>query len=1217
MRFVKYKIAIPNFFLVVLLMLIGCAEEKQPTSSNNFAPKVVEAKAYMVPDDSIKPPEMIPVKEINIIPARNRKEVLLESDPVLTRTVPRVQLQVVSIATPGQGIYKLPQVVPVKEHPVISSLPDIVKVSAPQVSYIGATSYSTFNAANGLSSWGRNTFQDSKGNLWLGGAHQGVDKYDGKSITRYTTAQGLIDNDINAIYEDSHGNMWFCSWFGLSKYDGKYFTNFGIEDGLPDRGLFDIIEDQKGNLWIASRSGLSKYDGKSFTNFTAEQGLGNNIDRLLEDDKGNIWMTAQGTHKASGTEGKQIIKFDGTNFIKYATTEWEQVGLTEWFDVRTNLLASTFDGSSYLKYSAIRDSELNFPGLVYTKDGSNIWLTYPSSTDSQSMQLYSYDDNQLVHMGAAPFSSDLTEDNNGKLWVVHNYGVSKINLTPFSHIQVEQGLSDNYVRSVFLSKNGGLWVGSTSGLDRINEDSITQFMPGDRERLYVTSICEDQNGYLWLALWTYGAYKFDGEFLVQYPEIGNAGIWCVMEDSKGHMWFGTEEGAVKYDGTYSYYYSLAQGLSGSKIMTIVEDKNNNIWFGSIDNGLTKYDGKEFTHFAMGSGLKDLNVRSLLEDRKGHIWVGTGSGGAFKYNGRTFTQYTVEQGLSSNTINGILEDAEGQIWFGTHNGLSRLQLAAVESGNTAKTITSSMDATLFKNYLYSDGFQGIGNWYNSLVQDNNGIIWAGSMERLTAFDPGKDRTDTIPPHIELNAVLLFNQEINWLELEKQKDTALLLKNGRTLKSFNFSTVSEWNYTPEELELAHNNNALTFKFTGISTNKPELVKYQYMLEGLDNNWGTFKTTPVATYTNLSHGKYTFKAKAMNSEGYTSKKLSYSFTIHPPWWLSWWAYIIYGIFFIAGLRIVHLYQKKRVLRLERIKSQKKELEQAKEVEKAYTSLKATQTQLIQSEKMASLGELTAGIAHEIQNPLNFVNNFSEVNNELIAEMNEELDNGDLVEAKAIADDIKQNLEKINHHGKRADGIVKGMLQHSRSSSGKKEPTDINALADEYLRLAYHGLRAKDKSFSATMETEFDDKIGKINVVPQDIGRVILNLITNAFYAVNEKSTSANLSKEASAKLEASGNARTGDKNYEPTVSVSTKKKGNQVLVSVKDNGNGIPDSVRKKIFQPFFTTKPTGQGTGLGLSMSYDIVTKGHNGKLKVESEQGKGTTFTITLPLAQKT
>ena len=285
------------------------------------------------------------------------------------------------------------------------------------------------------------------------------------------------------------------------------------------------------------------------------------------------------------------------------------------------------------------------------------------------------------------------------------------------------------------------------------------------------------------------------------------------------------------------------------------------------------------------------------------------------------------------------------------------------------------------------------------------------------------------------------------------------------------------------------------------------------------------------------------------------------------------------------------------ELLQQQKEEIEvQKKNVEGTLAELKSTQSQLIQSEKMASLGELTAGIAHEIQNPLNFINNFSEVNKELLVELKEEIKKGNIEEVNALADDVITNEEKINHHGKRADAIVKGMLQHSSSGSGKKEPTDINKLADEYLRLAYHGLRAKDKSFNATMKTDFDETIGNMNIIPQDIGRVILNLITNAFYVVNEKALSAVATPTAA--------------KYEPTVSVSTKKANDKVLISVKDNGNGIPQKILDKIFQPFFTTKPTGQGTGLGLSLSYDIV-KAHGGELKVETKEREGSEFIIVL------
>jgi two-component system NtrC family sensor kinase len=317
----------------------------------------------------------------------------------------------------------------------------------------------------------------------------------------------------------------------------------------------------------------------------------------------------------------------------------------------------------------------------------------------------------------------------------------------------------------------------------------------------------------------------------------------------------------------------------------------------------------------------------------------------------------------------------------------------------------------------------------------------------------------------------------------------------------------------------------------------------------------------------------------------------------------YIFIGLLAVLGAIALVLYrnnrQKQRANAL--LQRQRDEIhEQRTKAENALTELRATQTQLVQKEKMASLGELTAGIAHEIQNPLNFVNNFSEVSAELVGELKDELDRGDTDEAKAIADDLTQNLQKITHHGSRASAIVRGMLEHSRSSTGEKRPTNLNALADEYLKIAYHGLRAKDKDgstvrFNAELKTDFSTDLGLIEVAPQEIGRVLLNLYNNAFYAVQEKQ---NLTLT----------------DYKPTVTVSTARLNGHTEIRVSDNGTGIPESVKAKIFQPFFTTKPTGEGTGLGLSLSYDIITKGHGGSLTVESQESQGTAFVITLPIA---
>jgi two-component system NtrC family sensor kinase len=293
------------------------------------------------------------------------------------------------------------------------------------------------------------------------------------------------------------------------------------------------------------------------------------------------------------------------------------------------------------------------------------------------------------------------------------------------------------------------------------------------------------------------------------------------------------------------------------------------------------------------------------------------------------------------------------------------------------------------------------------------------------------------------------------------------------------------------------------------------------------------------------------------------------------------------IVGLILWFTYKRQR-------KSNVLLLQQKQQVENTLQELRLTQQQLIQSEKMASLGELTAGIAHEIQNPLNFVNNFSEVSVELVDEMEEELDKGDISEAKSIGADLKENLKKIRHHGKRADFIVKGMLLHSRNSSGEKELTNINTMADEFLKLSYQGLRAKDKNFNAALVTNFDENLPMVNIAHQDIGRVLLNMFNNAFYAVNQKQ-------------------KTAGTGYKPEVMISISLEKNDLAIKVKDNGNGIPDAIKDKIMQPFFTTKPTGEGTGLGLSLSYDIVVKGHGGNIVVNTKEGEFTEFIVTLPI----
>jgi signal transduction histidine kinase len=410
-------------------------------------------------------------------------------------------------------------------------------------------------------------------------------------------------------------------------------------------------------------------------------------------------------------------------------------------------------------------------------------------------------------------------------------------------------------------------------------------------------------------------------------------------------------------------------------------------------------------------------------------------------------------------------------------------------------------------------------------------------------------------------------------------------------------------PVNLQLPYDQNYLSFTFNGTHLNNPDKAIYRYILEGIDKNWSSISSnTTSENYRDLPPGNYTFKVSSAGLDGVWSDPAEFQFQINPPFWQTWWAYTLYVLFAIFLIWSLAKFRS-RSLELQNRLLEEKVNHRTEALNQSLSELKSTQSQLIHSEKMASLGELTAGIAHEIQNPLNFVNNFAEVNAELIGELQEEIDKGNLANAKMIANDIADNELKVKHHGKRAEAIVRSMLQHSRTGSLQKEPTDINALADEYFRLSFHGLRAKDKTFNATMQTDFQPDLGLINLRAQDIGRVLLNLYNNAFYAVNEKTKSLN---------------GTSTEKYDPRVSVSTKSIGSQsqngtVMITVKDNGNGISSKVVEKIFHPFFTTKPTGEGTGLGLSLAYDII-KSHGGTLTVDTKEGQYTEFKILLPKA---
>jgi signal transduction histidine kinase len=512
-------------------------------------------------------------------------------------------------------------------------------------------------------------------------------------------------------------------------------------------------------------------------------------------------------------------------------------------------------------------------------------------------------------------------------------------------------------------------------------------------------------------------------------------------------------------------------------------------------------------------------------------------------------------------------------------------------------------------LFQSEISSLGAAQFGIVEDRNGNLFVTGNDGVRKFDPntgfyisfsgneGYRPLNYLTPQVLSSGELLISGDGGYVRFNPDE----MVDRG-TISDIYITEVGIGNEIFSPLydslvipDLTSTNNNISISYIALNYKDPVFTRYRYKIPGYQNEWVEIGRQQQLFFTNFPPGDYVFQLQAATrSQGYSERIAEFAFKVLPPWWKTNIAYFLYAVFIVAGVFAFDRIQRHRIISRERERTREKELQQAREIEKAYKELKATQTQLIHSEKMASLGELTAGIAHEIQNPLNFVNNFSEVSIDLIGELDEEITTGNYEEVKAINQDIKSNLEKINFHGKRASSIVKGMLAHSRTGAGQKELTDINALADEYLRLSYHGLRAKDKSFNARFEAQLDESLPKMKVMGQDIGRVLLNLINNAFYAVSEK-------------------YKKGTPGYEPQVWVTTKKLEKHIQIRIKDNGDGIPENIQNKIFQPFFTTKPTGQGTGLGLSLSYDIVTKGHDGSLEVDTQESLGTEFIITLPI----
>lgn len=776
-------------------------------------------------------------------------------------------------------------------------------------------------------------------------------------------------------------------------------------------------------------------------------------------------------------------------------------------------------------------------------------------------------------------------------------------------INSDTGIQDDSIYAIYLDSSGLLWFGMDNGIAKIEFNSfLTRFARESGIKSAVLSITRS-NGSLYVGT-TSGVFVLNptNHRFELIPETEGGQIFTLIKDDKNLIVptpFGMGEIKLNASGMIKVSNPEIRPLA-YKITKNIEER---LWLGS-NSGISVFKRNtkpnEFSWVQEGN-LLDLNygVYSLAEHKDGSIWAGTHLGFAYKLTPNwtpggelnlaesKLEIFGIESGLENGP--GAIYGVNGEIYSLTEDGLVRYNS---ESGKFEKT---DVFGEIKIDFSSTDNF--------SLFEDNTGKVWISINNKIRVANPLpnggyalEDNLFSAYPGEDIITIFPENDGAVWVgsgeglfrmegQIAVDKTFKVLLRQVATKED----SLSVSNTNQGAIKLKNRNNSLKFEYASPFYEQEERTVYQTYLEGFDKDWSPWNRNSFREYTNLPSGKYSFKVRAKNLYNVISDEANYTFTILPPWYATWWAYLVYLLILGFLIFLIDRFQRRRLLAKLYAQNREKELAQAKEIQKAYENLKATQEQLIQQEKLASLGQLTAGIAHEIKNPLNFVNNFSELSLEYIEEIFEEMTKIEKSEVTedimALLEDVKYNLQKILQHGSRADGIVKSMLMHSRGGKGIMEPTDLNELVKEYVNLAFHGMRANKNPINVDIQLQLDDSLPKVNINPEDFSRVILNLCKNAFDAMRDKTIDNKL-------------------GYLPKLIVRTKGMGEKVLLEVEDNGPGIAEENRDKLLMPFFTTKKGTEGTGLGLSITHDIV-KAHEGTLEISSEVGNFTRFSITL------
>ena len=1086
--------------------------------------------------------------------------------------------------------------------------------------------------------------QDTLGFLWFGTIN-GLNKYDGMKFIQYhhepQDSSSLSSSNITKIYEDSKGNLWVGTDQGLNLFDRaenrfqRYnFQKEGTNSALQNY-IQDILEDSNNNLWVATKKGLVLFDYKRvrsesyYVDEAYRKGniAGNNVRCLYEDNKGKLWVGFL------GLDGLQYFDTATKKFVSvlYREEEPEQllnVSISDIFEDSQNnfwlatkkrgLMLFDRDSRNYQIYKVdktlpentdqppIWDLEEDTNGnLLLATEGKGLNITKINSRPPkftsykvEYLNSYSISDNSLL---------SLYKDKSGLIWIGTFEGINKIDagIQKFTHYQSRRvagnNLSNQIVSSIIEDHKGNAWVGTFKGLNKIDKkrEKIDYFyhdyyIEKSISSDHIQCLLQDHNQKIWVG-------TSNGLDIIEYEEdmpkikrfsqqkkslsLSHPSIWCLLEDDKNQLWVGTEKGlnliSRRRDKVRYFFHDPAdkKSISQDLIRCMLQDQKRQLWIGTED-GLNRYNSRtqKFDRFLnTASGNKEI-IHCLYEDTQGTIWVGT-PGGLNKVvqNGNrvTFEAFNVKNGFADNTIHAIQEDKAGNLWLSTNKGMTRF--------NPRKQDDK------VKNFSYQDGLQKSQFTSNASFKNKKGELFYGGKDGLNIFHPETLGINKRPPKVVLTDFKLQNKSVAIIpdsKLEKHISVA------------------------DKVVLSSQDKYFAFEFAALNYTQSEKNSYAFKLDPAEETWRVGSHT-FKEYNNVEPGNYTFLVKAANNDGYWSEPTAIDVIIEPTLVQTW--YFKTGAF-LALLGLSYLLFRTRVRQLQRdqqqleatVQERTNEIQnQKEELERALGALKETQAQLLTSEKMASLGQLTAGIAHEINNPINFISSnvqalkldFEDVQDvlrkvkaldnhqDLKKGIKELMQIGKKMDVQLLQKEIEELLGGIERGTTRTVSIVSSLRTFSRNSNESFMPADIHEALDSTLTILNSQLNGHIKVFK---------NYGAITPVTCQIGRlnqVFLNIINNAIHAID---------------------AHPEGVKFPGEIHISTSLVQNQVQIDIQDNGVGMDTDTQNRIFEPFYTTKDVGDGTGLGLSISYGIIEQ-HRGGVTVESEKGKGTVFHITLPV----